>query len=120
MKALKQEGISVQFKYKGNSDVQQGVIFEKNGYSFNGSKVDKMFSYSKIERQLLANVQQSSNQHQQHSFQRDNYSSNPTSGIVESVIGAFGTFDFKSHSDDYEEENFVRKMKKPKKKGRKL
>ena len=26
----------------------QGIIFEKNGYHFNGSKVDRNFSYSKI------------------------------------------------------------------------
>jgi len=46
---LEREGIDVLFKYKGNSQEVQGIIFEKNGYHFNGSKVDRNFSYSKID-----------------------------------------------------------------------
>ena len=33
----------------------QGIIFEKNGYHFNGSKVDRDFSYSKIDFTLQQN-----------------------------------------------------------------
>jgi len=33
----------------------QGIIFEKNGYHFNGSKVDRGFSYSKIDFTLQQN-----------------------------------------------------------------
>ena len=46
---LKKQDIDVRFKYKGNSQEVQGIIFEKNGYHFNGSKVDRGFSYSKID-----------------------------------------------------------------------
>ena len=46
---LKKQDIDVRFKYKGNSQEVQGIIFEKNGYHFNGSKVDRNFSYSKID-----------------------------------------------------------------------
>ena len=46
---LKKQDIDVRFKYKGNSQEVQGIIFEKNGYRFNGSKVDRSFSYSKID-----------------------------------------------------------------------
>ena len=46
---LKKQDIDVRFKYKGNSQEMQGIIFEKNGYHFNGSKVDRSFSYSKID-----------------------------------------------------------------------
>ena len=46
---LKMQDIDVRFKYKGNSQEVQGIIFEKNGYHFNGSKVDRGFSYSKID-----------------------------------------------------------------------
>lgn len=46
---LKQQGIEVKYKYKGQTDEMQGVIFSKNDYSFNGSKVDRTFSYSKID-----------------------------------------------------------------------
>ena len=52
---LKQQGVDVQFKYKGCSDEVQGVIFSKNGYSFSGSKIDRRFSYSKIDAALNAN-----------------------------------------------------------------
>lgn len=52
---LQQRGISFKFKYKGNSDTIQGVIFSKNGFSFNGSSVDRNYSYSKIDYQLNQN-----------------------------------------------------------------
>jgi len=38
---LKKQDIDVRFKYKGNSQEVQGIIFEKNSYHFNGSKVDR-------------------------------------------------------------------------------
>ena len=52
---LKKQDIDVRFKYKGNSQEVQGIIFEKNGYHFNGSKVDRSFSYSKIDFALQQN-----------------------------------------------------------------
>ena len=58
---LEREGIAVRFKYKGNSQEVQGIIFEKNGYHFNGSKVDRNFCYSKIDFAL----QQNNREHEQ-------------------------------------------------------
>ena len=52
---LKKQDIGVRFKYKGNSQEVQGIIFEKNGYHFNGSKVDRGFSYFKIDFALQQN-----------------------------------------------------------------
>ena len=52
---LKKQDIDVRFKYKGSSQEVQGIIFEKNGYHFNGSKVDRNFSYSKIDFSLHQN-----------------------------------------------------------------
>ena len=52
---LKKQDIDVRFKYKGNSQEVQGIIFEKNDYHFNGSKVDRGFSYSKIDFALQQN-----------------------------------------------------------------
>ena len=46
---LRNEGIDVHFKNKGNTQEVQGIVFEKNGYHFNGSKVDRSCSYSKID-----------------------------------------------------------------------
>ena len=52
---LQRQGVEIRFKYKGRTDEIQGVIFTKNGYLFNGSKVDRRFSYSKIDAALQCN-----------------------------------------------------------------
>ena len=46
---LERKGIKISFKYKRNSNQIEGVRFCKNGYYFNGSKIDKQLSYSKID-----------------------------------------------------------------------
>lgn len=52
---LKRQGVEVYFKHKGQTNEVQGVVFIKNGYRFNGSKVDRQFSYSKIDAALQHN-----------------------------------------------------------------
>ena len=52
---LKKQGVDIQFKYKGKSGEVQGVVFTKNGYPFSGSKIDRRFSYSKIDTALNDN-----------------------------------------------------------------
>ena len=52
---LEKQGVEVRFNYKSKSDDIQGVIFSKNGYTFSGSKIDRLFSYSKIDAALNAN-----------------------------------------------------------------
>ena len=42
----------------------QGIILEKNGYHFNGSKVDRGFSYSKIDFTLQQNNREHEHQMQ--------------------------------------------------------
>ena len=61
---LKKQDIDVRFKYKGNSQEVQGIIFEKNDYHFNGSKVDRGFSYSKIDFALQQNTREHEQQMQ--------------------------------------------------------
>jgi hypothetical protein len=84
---LQKEGIKTEFKTKGNSDEVQGVRFEKNGYLFNGSKVDKMFSYSKIDYQLEQNIRAQSTSHSQAQSQS---TSNSIGSAIESVGSALG------------------------------
>ena len=55
---LKKEGIEIHYKFRGKTNVVQGVSFEKNKLKFNGSKVDRQFSYSKIDYQLKKNMQE--------------------------------------------------------------
>ena len=52
---LKRQGVEVHFKHKGQTNEVQGVVFIKNGYRFNGSKVDRQFSYSNIDAALRRN-----------------------------------------------------------------
>ncbi len=52
---LKRQGVEVHFKHKGQTNEVQGVVFTKNGYRFNGSKIDRRFSYSKIDAALQRN-----------------------------------------------------------------
>ncbi len=52
---LKRQGVEVHFKHKGQTDEIQGIVFTKNGYHFNGTKVDRRFSYSKIDAALQRN-----------------------------------------------------------------
>ncbi len=118
LKSLKREGIIAQFKYKGNTGEKQGIIFEKNGYGFNGSKVDKMFSYSKINWQLQLNNRQQDIK----PVQNESPTVSQSVGVVESVVSAAaGIFDIKPHGEDLEEVAFARRIRKQqRKKGRSI
>lgn len=59
--ALRKQGIDTEFKYKGSTSTIEGVKFLKNGYTFSGSKVDKAYSYSKLNRHF-AQVEQRTTQ----------------------------------------------------------
>ena len=52
-KRLQEQGITTTFKYCGNTDQKQGVLFGKNDYTFSGSKIDRTFSFSKLDRHFL-------------------------------------------------------------------
>ncbi len=111
---LKKQDIDVRFKYKGNSQEVQGIIFEKNGYHFNGSKVDRSFSYSKIDFAL----QQNNREHEQQMRGTLNLISNVasvTSGLANDLIeGGLGLF--QSHGTvPAEVYNTLEKKKKKKK-----
>ena len=52
---LEQQGITTRFKTKGNTDVVQGIIFEKDGCSFSGSKIDRSCSFSRLNAAIERN-----------------------------------------------------------------
>ena len=61
---LEQQGITTRFKTKGNTDVVQGIIFEKDGCSFSGSKIDRTCSFSRLNAEIERNshIQEQINQ----------------------------------------------------------
>ena len=111
---LKKQNIDVRFKFKSDSQEVQGIIFEKNGYHLNGSKVDRGFSYSKIDFAL----QQNNREHEQQMQGTLNLISNVasvTSGLANDLIeGGLGLF--QSHGTvPAEVYNTLEKKKKKKK-----
>lgn len=44
---LHKQNIEISFKYKGTTKEIQSVIFSKGKYSFEGSAIDRNFSYAK-------------------------------------------------------------------------
>ncbi len=52
---LELQGITTCFKTKGNTDVVQGIIFEKDGCSFSGSKIDRSCSFSRLNAEIEQN-----------------------------------------------------------------
>ncbi len=52
---LEQQDITTRFKTKGNTDVVQGIIFEKDGCSFSGSKIDRSCSFSRLNAEIEQN-----------------------------------------------------------------
>ena len=49
---LKEQGIGVRYKYCGNTDRKQSVLFSKNGFEFSGSKIDRAFSFTKLDNRF--------------------------------------------------------------------
>lgn len=91
LERLKRQGVDVQLKYKGQTDEIQGIVFTKNGYSFNGSKVDRRFSYSKIDAVLSRNnCEERQTQPQPHANREEiSPTSNNVSGLIEGNLGLF-------------------------------
>lgn len=52
---LEQQSITTRFKTKGNTNVVQGIIFEKDGCSFSGSKIDRTCSFSRLNAEIEQN-----------------------------------------------------------------
>ncbi|GHT33228.1 hypothetical protein AGMMS49574_18470 [Bacteroidia bacterium] len=87
-------------------------MFQKNGYTFNGSKIDRQFSYSKIDFQLKQNdkaqdIHQSAHSHSQNQ-----------SSVLENTVSALGgLFDIPTIGTEYDpDEAEFQRLHKPKKK----
>ena len=62
---LEQQDITTRFKTKGNTDVVQGITFEKDGCSFSGSKIDRSCSFSRLNAAIERNSHKQEQMNQQ-------------------------------------------------------
>lgn len=120
---LEKQGVDVRFKYKGKSGEVQGVVFIMNGYSFSGSKIDRRFSYAKIDVALERNrrtermeMQPLSRHEELPTFQPE------SSGNDDSYNGSIGLFMLDNTDGQAEENRFEEELKRrnKKKKQRKI
>ena len=85
---LEQQGITTRFKTKGNTDVVQGIIFEKGGCSFGGSKIDRSCSFSRLNAEIERNSHKQEQIYQQnepmvHSVDESNFITDLSEAISE-------------------------------------
>lgn len=118
---LERQGVEMQFKYKGKSDEVQGIVFSKNGYSFSGSKIDRQFSYSKIDEALNANRQEE----RQRIMTGNQISEQPTlqsevMGNDDLYSGSIGLLMPNATNGQADENYFEKQLKRKKKKQRKI
>ena len=115
--------VDVRFKYKGGSDEVQGIVFSKNGYPFSGSKIDRRFSYSKIDAALNANrheerqwVMANQTADYEHSMQQSpQFEPRGSDELYSGSIGLFMPANANAQADEnYFEEQLKRKNKKKK------
>ena len=118
---LDKQGVEMQFKYKGKSDEVQGIVFSKNGYSFSGSKIDRRFSYSKIDEVLNTNRQEE----QQRMMTVNRVSEQPipqfeSKGSDDLYSGSIGLLMPNATNGQADENYFEKQLKRKKKKQRKI
>jgi hypothetical protein len=116
---LKQRGISLDCKYKGQMDEVQGISFKKGEHCFKSSEVDRKFSYSKLDAVLNDNIQ---NQGLQQIIVPKETSTSSLDNVVsvtaDIVSGIGGLFDIQPTSGNPNEPESLRQPKKKKKKRR--
>lgn len=111
---LKRQGVDMEFKYKGQTNEIQGVIFSMNGYRFNGSKVDRLFSYSKIDAALRHNNHEERQTQPRPQTSREEISSISNSGsdLINGSLGLFTPSNVPEEQHPYDP--YLRNKKKKK------
>lgn len=120
MNQLRRDGVGVEFKYNGSTDQIQGVKFSKDGQVFNGSKVDRSCSYSKIDFVLRQNLREDQVQEREPQFaptmeQQHHQSQSNGDGLASAIGSIFDLPD--TPAEDIDEERFRQAMQKKKRRG---
>ncbi|NDV96425.1 hypothetical protein D0T84_16105 [Dysgonomonas sp. 521] len=115
--ALKQQGISIEYKHKGHTDEVQGVSFKKGEYSFKGSDIDRKFSYGKLNAQLGENnLIQEQQQATTPKETSNRISENIVSGVGDVLAAVGSLFDIQPSNSDENEKEYLRQQALKKKK----
>ena len=119
---LKLQGVSINYKYKGQTDEVQGISFKKTEYSFKGSDIDRKFSYSKLNSLLTENISvQNQSQDQQLPTQKETTTSeNVISGLADVASGLGGLLniqpsEYDATESDYQQQQAEEQRKKKRK-----
>ncbi len=117
---LRRDGIEVGYKTKGSTSQIEGVRFTADNTTFNGSKVDRQFSYSKIDFALRQNLREEQEPAQQ--CRAEPTPHHQTQESSDNLLGGgLGLLDFTDSPEiDTEEEAFRRSMQKKKKPQRRI
>ena len=107
---LEQQDIATRFKTKGNTDVVQGIIFEKDGYSFSGSKIDRSCSFSRLNAEIEQNIQQAQQHLSKEPMTHSTDESVYTSDLSEALDEIF-TMPMPSGGVDVDELRFQKKLR---------
>ncbi|WP_373841280.1 relaxase/mobilization nuclease domain-containing protein [Bacteroides heparinolyticus] len=107
---LEQQDIATRFKTKGNTDVVQGIIFEKDGYSFSGSKIDRSCSFSHLNAEIEQNIQQAQQHLLKEPMAHSTDESVYTSDLSEALDEIF-TMPMPSGGVDVDELRFQKKLR---------
>lgn len=101
---LTRKDIELSFKYKGKTNEIQGIIFSKNGFSFSGSKIDRSFSYSKINQIFTGEEKISYSADRDSDFmERSTNKTSPLQTIIEAPLGILGAMGASAGSSDNED-----------------
>lgn len=115
--ALKQQGISIEYKYKGQTDEVQGISFKKGEHSFKGSDVDRKFSYGKLNILLGESIPiQLEQQATTPIGTGSSVSENILSGVGNALSTVGGLFDILPSNSDENEAEYLRQQALKKKK----
>ncbi len=116
---LKQQGVAIEYKRKGQTNEMQGISFKKGEHSFKGSEIDRKFSYSKLDTVFNdSSYSLEQQQDQQVAIPKateTNLIENAVSGVADAVSGIGSLFDIQPSNYDMNEAEALRLKKKKKK-----
>jgi hypothetical protein len=103
---LNKQGISIEYKRKGETEEIQGIFFKKANHSFKASDVDRKFSYSKLDIIFNENNHIEEQQVVIPTETKNTDSSlleNIVSGVTNTLLSVGGLFDIQPSNSDADE-----------------